>query len=70
MCCTMSYLVRLALEWNLDELERLSSGKFSRCHVAAFYWLGIKLYGGVELPTCSPQEKQLRLDRFREDEYW
>jgi len=70
MCCTMSHLVRLSLEWNLDELERLSSDSGSRFHRLAFYWLGIKLYAGVELPTCLPEHKNFRLRRFREDQYW
>jgi len=70
MRCTMSHLVRLAMEWNLDELERLSDGRSSRFHSRAFYWLGIKLYGGVELPTCLPEERTFLLSRFREAEYW
>jgi len=70
MCCTMTHLVRLALEWHLAELERLSTGGTSRFHQAAFYWLGIKLYGGVELPTSLPEHKALQLNRFHEKEYW
>jgi len=70
MRCTMTYLIRLALEWYLDELQRLSSERPSRFHSHAFYWLGIKLYGGVDLPTSIPEERILLLRRFRETEYW
>ncbi|MES0489215.1 MAG: hypothetical protein ABUK01_04435 [Leptospirales bacterium] len=67
---TMSRLVRLALEWYLDELVRGLSENSSQFHRLAFYWLGIKLYGGVELPTSPPEYVRLQLDRFHESEYW
>ncbi|MES0489359.1 MAG: hypothetical protein ABUK01_05160 [Leptospirales bacterium] len=70
MYCTMSHLVRLALEWHLGELERLSSGKPGKFHRLAFYWLGIKLFRGVVLPTLLPENVRLLLDRFQETEYW
>ncbi|MES0489007.1 MAG: hypothetical protein ABUK01_03385 [Leptospirales bacterium] len=67
---TMSHLVRLALEWNLDELERLSLGRVSRFHRLAFYWLGIKLYRDVDLPIISPPHKNIHLRHFPDSEYW
>ncbi|MES0491205.1 MAG: hypothetical protein ABUK01_14510 [Leptospirales bacterium] len=70
MHCTMSHLVRLALEWNLDELERLSNGRSSLFHDLAFYWLGIKLYHGVVFPTMDLINKDFRLDRLNEHDYW
>jgi len=69
MNCTMSHLVRLCLQWNLDELERMSTVK-SNFHALAFYWLGIKLYEGVVLPTYRPEDKDFRLIRLKESEYW
>ncbi|MES0490786.1 MAG: hypothetical protein ABUK01_12395 [Leptospirales bacterium] len=67
---TMSHLVRLALEWYLSELERMSTGKPGRFHRLAFYWLGIKLYGLAVLPNVSPEYKQIQFIRFSDDEYW
>ena len=70
MHCTMTHLVRLALEWNLDDLEQLSKKKSSRFHRLAFYWLGIKLYSGVDLPTISSPHKHIRLIHFHDGDYW
>jgi len=67
---SMSHLVRLALEWNLDELERLSNGRPGRFHHLAFYWLGIKLYNGVDFPIITLPHKHLRLNHFHEADYW
>jgi len=69
MHCTMTHLVRLALEWNLDELERMSTTR-SRFFTLAFYWLGIKLYQGVVFPTYSPEDKDFRLERIPITAYW
>ncbi|MES0491130.1 MAG: hypothetical protein ABUK01_14115 [Leptospirales bacterium] len=111
MYCTMTHLVRLALESNLDKLEMICFGKsgplpsgvqplrprsrlpsaklvwfpfrtrgnvrlqnqarsHSAFHEAAFYWLGIKLYAGVVLPTEAPKHKDFRLERFNPWDYW
>jgi len=70
MHCTMTHLVRLALEWYLDHLDRFSYGRPSRFNKLAFYWLGIKLYGGVALPIFRPENKDLCLIRIEENEYW
>jgi len=67
---SMSHLVRLALEWHLDELLRLSNGGVSRFHRLAFYWLGIKLYHDVDLPILSPPDKHFHLKHFDEAYYW
>jgi len=70
---SMSHLVRLALEWNLDEIERISNAKPGRFHRLAFYWLGIKLYEdvkGVNFPTRGTVDLQYRLIRFNEADYW
>ena len=68
--CTMSHLVRLALEWNLDELECMAHGKSTLYHRLAFYWLGIKLYSGVELPITVSRTRRIHLIRFTDAEYW
>ena len=70
MHCTMTHLVRLALEWYLDELERQSLNRSSRFYKFAFYWLGIKLYGGVVLPTYRPENKDFCLERLPTTAYW
>jgi len=70
MHCTMTHLVRLALEWYLDELERQSTNRPSRFHEYAFYWLGIKIYRGVVLPTYKPENKDLCLERLPNTAYW
>ena len=67
---SMSHLVRLALEWNLGELERQSHGRPCRFHRLAFYWLGIKLYSDVDLPIISPPHKHLRFTHFHDSDYW
>jgi len=71
LSCTMSHLVRLALLWNLDELERMSARRNScRFHRLSFYWLGIKLYEDVELPTLSIPDQYFQLIGFNELSYW
>jgi len=70
---SMSHLVRLALEWNLDELERISNAKSGRFHRLAFYSLGIKLYEdvkGINFPTQDTPDLQYRLIRFHQTDYW
>ena len=70
MHCTMTHLVRLALEWYLDELERQSTNRPSHFHEIAFYWLGIKLYQGVVLPTLHPENREFFLERLPTTAYW
>jgi len=70
MHCTMTHLVRLALEWYLDDLERQTTNWPSRFHEFAFYWLGIKLYQGVVLPTYHPENKDFCLERIPWTAYW
>ncbi len=71
---TMTHLVRLALAWNLNRLERAvtlsHSRQGSRFHRLSFYWLGIKVYNGVEFPTKNTAHTCVQLVRFREFEYW
>ncbi|MES0489707.1 MAG: hypothetical protein ABUK01_06940 [Leptospirales bacterium] len=74
MCCTMTHLVRMALEWNIDELEKETYIRLSRFrkgfHANAFYWMGIKLYEDVVLPTMGCKHKDFRLERFHQLDYW
>jgi len=69
LCCTMTHLVRLSLEWNLGELER-SAVLPGRFHRLVWYWMGIKLFRDVKLPIMSHTDKHLALIRFDEDDYW
>lgn len=66
--CTMTHLVRLALELNLRRLEA-SIGR-SRFHELSFYWLGIKRQRVGEFPNSLTNISTLRFRRFPETEYW
>jgi len=68
--CTMTHLVRLAMEWNLSELERRTFGKSGRFHRSSFFWLGIKLFQAVELHSLNTSERPLKLIRFDGTDYW
>ncbi len=67
--CTMTRLVRVALEQNLALLER---GLISGCvfFALAFFWHGIKLFKDVEFPIKTPEKTNLRFTRFQEKDYW
>lgn len=66
--CTMSHLVRLALEWRLPKLMQDENANDSPFHRLSFYWLGIKLYRQRALVVC--QQPLLQFSRFTEREYW
>ncbi len=65
--CTMTHLVRLALEWHLENLKRIGieRGGF---HALAFYWLGIKIHMGVDFHTHGSGTR-LFLERLPETAY-
>lgn len=67
---TMTHLVRLALEWNLDRLEGSTIGRPNVFHSRAFCLLGVKLYTGVDFPIGYPEVKQILLHRFPRKAYW
>jgi len=68
--CSMTHLVRLALEWYLSELGRVMPGKPGQFHQSAFYWLGIKLFKAVDLHSFNVSDKQLKLIRYEMSDYW
>jgi len=70
--CTMTHLVRVALEKHLDSLvvATKSGLPLSVYREAAWYWLGIKLHYGVEFPTISTSTMHYNLQRYEELDYW
>ncbi len=78
--CTMTHLVRLALERYLDSI--LEFGSWGRVSLKRFpgknfsaresfrYWLGIKLYADVEFHTSLPPNQSLQFKPFKRDEYF
>ena len=70
---TMTRLVRMALARYLDSLVRkifmweyIGSRKFS----ARFFWLGVKSFAGVEIPTTLPPNRHFDFKRYPEKDYW
>ena len=69
--CTMSQLIRYALELYLNELLIKSPvRKKSRFLRAAYYWLGIKHFEGVEIPTLPLEHKTFQFQRYPLLSYW
>ncbi|MES0491966.1 MAG: hypothetical protein ABUK01_18375 [Leptospirales bacterium] len=75
MRCTMTHLVRLALEYYLPRMVSkiqtvgfLPLGFFSR---SSTYWLGIKLYAGVTIPGRRGIEQvHIKFRSFEKSDYW
>lgn len=67
---TMTHLVRLALECNLERVERACYRRPTRFFRAASYWLGVKRYRAGDLHSRSPKNMALELWRFQQIEYW
>ena len=70
LSCTMSHLVRLALEWNLDNLGKSICNKLGRFHHLSFFWLGIKLFRDVEIHNHGLSYKLVRLIHYEQTDYW
>ncbi len=72
--CSMTHLVRLALEMYLPRLLSLvgrSAGLWkSMMSQVFFYWLGIKVNAGVEFHASSAMEKQWSFERYMKFEYY
>ena len=70
--CTMTHLIRFALEKYLDSLMETSLSKvgFGRFHLAVWQWLGIKIHYGVELPTISIDKVYFTFQRYQKCDYW
>jgi len=71
MRCSMTHLVRLAIELYLDSLlEACAKSKFIRFHEAAWYWLGIKVCYDVEFHNIGISNVYFRFQRYHKLEYW
>ncbi len=72
--CTMTHLVRLALERFLDSilnsLHRQVGSKGMVATDAFWYWLGIKLMQAVELPSLCMRELKFKFLRFKRTDYY
>ncbi len=69
MGCTMTHLVRLALEFYLDRMLG-SLGVKSRARQAFWYWLGIKVTQDVEFHTLPLPKRYIHLHRYPKWEYF
>ena len=69
--CTISHLVRMALEWYLTELIN-DKGKFENAaFVCHFYWNGIKRYFDVDLPIKFKKRTwNIQFSAYSEHDYW
>ena len=72
--CTMTHLVRIALEKYLDSLlmmtTRLPGSKKIGYRDAVWYWLGIKVYYDVELPSIQSSKVCFQFLRYHKLDYW
>lgn len=66
--CTMTHLVRLALERYLDELCAKAAWKGTRR--VFWYWLGLRHYEDVEFPIYSPEIQLLRFKKYPKSSYF
>ncbi len=75
--CTMTHLVRLALEIYLDQVllqasrrpQKRRSLRNRGCD-SFWYWLGIKLYADVEFPAYRPRKQYFSFIRFDKFDYF
>ena len=72
--CTMTHLVRLALEKHLDlMLDRFTKSSViggGRVPDAFWYWLGIKIHHDVEFPIKSLSKQYFNFKRFQKRQYF
>ncbi len=69
--CSMTHLVRLSLEMYLFAMLRACLGFHRSFFGRSFwFWLGIKVFIGVEFPTCQIQTKQFIFTRYRRGLYF
>lgn len=67
---SMTHLTRLALECNLERLERASYRRPTRFFQASLYWLGIKRRKDVDFHTRPMQKAAIALSRYPKSSYW
>jgi len=75
MGCTMTHLIRVALEYRLVEMLMKTSflsriGRFGRFSRASWYWMGIKVYCVREFPNSSISSRYFEFKAYEKDEYW
>ena len=74
MRCTMTHLVRLALEYYLPrmvaKIRMFGFTPLLRFSHTVTYWLGIKLYAGVKFPTKVIGQVHINFRRFEKADYW
>ena len=69
--CTMTHLIRLALQMYLDSMLRICVRRgLRRFREAAWYWLGIKSYYDVEFHNIVNDKVSYQFNRFHELDYW
>jgi len=72
--CTMTHLVRLALEKYLNSLlivtNPFSRSKVNRYRDAVWYWLGIKVHYDVEFPSIDSSKVCFQFQRYHKLDYW
>lgn len=72
--CSMTHLVRLALEWYLDSLLNSALkrryGRERFFHEAFWYWLGIKVQQAVEFPSLSLTSVKFNFKRYEKYDYF
>ncbi len=66
--CTMTHLVRLALEKYLAIF--IDAWVHSRSGIVFFYWLGIKIFKGVEFHTFSKDEHIITYEKFSPKDFF
>ena len=76
MNCSMTHLVRMALENYLEKMYIRTSplrhfgpplGRFAR---SAWYWMGIKLFKVMEFPTMGKDPTYCSFRRYKKTDYW
>ncbi len=77
LSCTMTHLVRLALEVYLDSVlrhslraPRFGGRKYRSIREAFWYWCGIKLHEDVEFPNYAPEKQYIKFKKFDKHDYF
>ncbi len=73
--CSMTHLIRFALEKYVDKLMdhlfQTSPKRFlSASHLAFWYWLGIKIQRDVEFPTKSISLRLIHFSKYEKHDYF
>jgi len=68
--CTMTHLVRLAIEWYIEELEEKTNSGNTKLFDLFFFYLGIKHFKTLEFHSPNLSNKSFLFCSYTSGEYW